>query len=272
MVRCFIVGDLIARPSQIAVSTSIRQGNYGDAPVSPVDVACDCGIDAHLRTGQLDGCNDRLLGERLSSTLDLWDYRRQVHDIYMRVREAEPGEEAWHEWRRERDRLFSDHPQSPIEDHETFHGLEYFQYDPGWRALAEFSPVRDEPTLIDASGEGTARFVKTGTLHFELKGNLVSLDVLWLDAYGGGVFLPFRDATNGDTTYGGGRYLLDAVKGADLGHHGSQVVLDFNYAYHPSCVHSSRWACPLAPPANHLGFAVEAGERLSPGDQVLEPT
>ncbi len=87
---------------------------------------------------------------------------------------------------------------------------------------------------------------------------------MWLDAYGGGVFLPFRDATNGRSTYGGGRYLLDTVKGADLGHEADQIVLDFNYSYHQSCVYSERWSCPLAPPANRLTFAVEAGERLAP--------
>ncbi len=200
----------------------------------------------------------------LSQTLDLWDYRRRVHDIYRRVRESE-GKEVWQEWRRARDALFSEHPQSPIEDRTAFPGLDYFDYDPEWRTHAEFTPVDNEPTLINTSDDGTARFLKTGSLEFELKGNLASLDVLWLDAYGGGVFLPFRDTTSGVSTYGGGRYLLDTVKGADLGHAGEEVILDFNYSYHPSCVHSPRWACPLAPPANHLGFAVEAGERLSTG-------
>ncbi|HEY6629688.1 MAG TPA: DUF1684 domain-containing protein [Acidimicrobiia bacterium] len=200
----------------------------------------------------------------MSSTLDLWDYRRQVQGIYRRVREGE-GEEAWQEWRQGRDALFAGHPQSPIEDRTSFRGLDYFDYDPEWRTHARFTPVDDEPTLINTSMEGTSRFVKTGTLQFEVKGNHASLEVLWLDAYGGGVFLPFRDTTSGASTYGGGRYLLDTVKGADLGHAGEEVVLDFNYSYHPSCVHSPRWACPLAPPGNHLGFAVEAGERLSTG-------
>jgi hypothetical protein len=86
---------------------------------------------------------------------------------------------------------------------------------------------------------------------------------MWLNAYGGGVFVPFRDATNGAATYGGGRYLLDTVKGADLGHNGDAMVLDFNYAYHPSCVHSLQWSCPLAPPGNTLDIEVTAGERLA---------
>lgn len=201
----------------------------------------------------------------MSQTLDLWDYRRRVHDIYRIVREGAPGEETWTEWRAARDRLFVEHPQSPIEDRKSFEGLAYFAYDPESKTLGRFIPVDNESEVIGTSDEGTARFVKTGTLQFELKGSQASLDVLWLDAYGGGVFLPFRDASNGDSTYGGGRYLLDTVKGADLGHQGDDVVLDFNYAYHPSCVHSSRWSCPLAPPANRLGIPVPAGERLAPG-------
>jgi uncharacterized protein (DUF1684 family) len=208
----------------------------------------------------------------LSQTLDLWDYRRQVNDIYHRLRELGQGEPAWRAWREARDQLFSSHPQSPIEDRSTFRGLGYFDYDPECRVLADFAPVENEPSLIGTSDQGTARFVKSGTLHFEVHGNSAALDVLWLDAYGGGVFLPFRDITNGTSTYGGGRYLLDTVKGADLGHSGEEVVLDFNYAYHPSCVHSPRWSCPLAPPANRLGFAVEAGERLSSGEPIPTAT
>jgi uncharacterized protein (DUF1684 family) len=80
--------------------------------------------------------------------------------------------------------------------------------------------------------------------------------------YGGGVFLPFRDATNNRQTYGGGRYLYDTIKGADLGTAQGGIVLDFNYAYHPSCYYNPRWVCPLAPPQNILDFPVTAGEML----------
>ena len=64
-------------------------------------------------------------------------------------------------------------------------------------------------------------------------------------------------------TYGGGRYLYDTIKGADLGVDETSIVLDFNYAYHPSCAYDERWSCPLAPAENRLDFAVEAGERLA---------
>ena len=96
-----------------------------------------------------------------------------------------------------------------------------------------------------------------------LAGQEVSLAVFWLTAYGGGVFVPFRDATAGATTYGAGRYLLDTVKGADLGAgpHGV-LVLDFNYAYNPSCSYDPRWSCPLAPLESRIEIPIEAGERV----------
>ena len=87
----------------------------------------------------------------------------------------------------------------------------------------------------------------------------------WLEGYGGGLFLSFRDATSGRETYGACRYLLDTVKGADLGIDGERLVLDFNFAYQPSCSYDPAWACPLAPPDNRLAVPVLAGERLGPG-------
>ena len=201
----------------------------------------------------------------MSDTLDLWDYRRRVEEIYRKVREGGPGRQTWAAWTRDRDELFASHPQSPIEDRAVFAGLPYFPYDPSWRAIGQFTPVTHEATVIEDSAVGTAQFFNAGVVDFEVNGHHGSLDILWLDAYGGGIFLPFRDASNGHTTYSGGRYLLDTIKGADLGHDGDSIVLDFNYSYHPSCVHSSRWSCPSAPPANHLDFPVEAGERLLPG-------
>ena len=81
--------------------------------------------------------------------------------------------------------------------------------------------------------------------------------------YSGGIFLPFGDATNGGQTYGAGRYLLDTAKGADLGvTPDGALILDFNFAYQPSCAFDPRWACPLAPPEARVSIAIEAGERL----------
>jgi uncharacterized protein (DUF1684 family) len=90
------------------------------------------------------------------------------------------------------------------------------------------------------------------------------LTLWWIHAYGGGLFLPFRDGTGGHQTYGGGRYLTDTVKGTHgrgltwLGH--DTVRLDFNYAYNPSCAYDDAWLCPLAPPENRVPAEIRAGE------------
>ena len=87
----------------------------------------------------------------------------------------------------------------------------------------------------------------------------------WLRGYAGGLFVPFRDATNGTTTYGAGRYLVDAAKSFDLGtdEDTGRLILDLNFASQPSCALDPKWACPLAPPENRLDIAIEAGERLT---------
>ena len=104
-----------------------------------------------------------------------------------------------------------------------------------------------------------------GRVRFEIGGVEQLLTVTWLGGYADGLFLPFRDATNGAETYGAGRYLLDTAKSADLGSDVGRgtLLLDFNFAYQPSCAFDPRWACPLAPPENRLAIRIEAGERLA---------
>jgi uncharacterized protein len=191
--------------------------------------------------------------------LDLADWRRQVSEIYGRVRAAADPQVGWEIWRAEKSRLYRMHPQSPAA--QAGRALATFAYDPAWRRLGHFEPC--PPVLAAAE---PVPLLRIGTVRFTLPaGDEAALVVLWPDDYGGGLFLPFRDATNGSSTYGGGRYLLDGAKGADLGTEDGALVLDFNFAYHPSCVHDARWVCPLAPPANRLAVDVAAGERLGEG-------
>lgn len=201
------------------------------------------------------------------ATLDLWDWRRRMHELGGEVRrllDEDRPTAAWHRWREVRDAMFADHSQSPLpaDGRARFEGLTYFDHDPAYHVEAELHPVGEQVLRIGHSADGQTPFRRFAEARFELHGRPVALSLYWLDAYGGGVFLPFRDATSGDETYGGGRYLLDTVKGADLGHRGTTVRLDLNFAYHPSCVHSPAWSCPLAPPENHLEVPVRAGERL----------
>jgi uncharacterized protein len=173
-----------------------------------------------------------MMNEAAPTWLDLYDYRRRVAAIYQQreLREARGDDPVAirDAWREERDWLFREHPQSALdaETRAAFTGLRYFPYD---RAL------RVEATLTPQPAQGTVSFM--------LDNAPQTLAVYWIDVYGGGLFLPFRDATSGAETYGAGRYLFDTVKGSDFlrldgdgapGYAGGRVLLNFNYAYNPS--------------------------------------
>ena len=191
-----------------------------------------------------------------ASVLSLLDWRRQVADLYAEVRRiaAVDPRHAHALWCERRNDLYAHHEQSPVVDRSTFGGLWFFPYDPAWRVEA---PVQRAPAqrLVVQSGTGED-FTLDRVGVIAVPGGV--LDVHWIDVYGGGVFLPVRDATSGTVTYGGGRYVLDTVKGADLG---GDLIVDLNFAYSPSCAFDPRWSCPLAPPGNRLDVAVEAGEK-----------
>jgi uncharacterized protein (DUF1684 family) len=200
-----------------------------------------------------------------ADTLALLDWKRRVFGLYAAIRAQQP-ESGWELWRETRDEMYRSHPQSPLpaDRRASFRGLEYWPYDPQVRVLAELEDVEAEPQPVATSGTESIAFRPFARASFELHGEQLSLEVAWLAAYGGGAFLSFRDATSGRESYGGGRYLLDTVKGADLGDDGGRLVLDFNFAYNPSCSYDPGWVCPLAPPANRLPVAVEAGEKHVP--------
>jgi uncharacterized protein (DUF1684 family) len=200
-----------------------------------------------------------------AEAVTLADWRRRVAELYATTRAAPDPERAWEGWCATRRRLFRQHPQSPVpaSAREGFAGPSVFPYEPAARTTADLRAVDPEVTEIATSVGGQTRFLLIGDASFEILGRAASLEVYWLDAYGGGLFLSFRDETSGTQTYGGGRYLLDTVKGADLGTQDGRLVLDFNFAYQPSCSYDPRWACPLPPPANRLPFPVPAGERLA---------
>jgi uncharacterized protein (DUF1684 family) len=186
--------------------------------------------------------------------LELLDWRRRIGDLYTQVRGADPGPPAWRRWRAGRDALLRAHPQSPVpaERRALFSAMPFFDHDAAMRFVVDVEPIEGE-TVGDVVPMRPVGLV-------EVLG--ATLTVFWLEGYAGGLFLPFADATSGRSTYGGGRYLLDTAKGADLGWVDGRLVLDFNYAFHPSCAHDPAWTCPLAPQENRLPVEVAAGERL----------
>jgi uncharacterized protein len=192
--------------------------------------------------------------------MPLADFRRRVADNYRDVRRDGAGHVSWGAWRAARDAMFASHPESPVVGtrRAAFRGMPFFPYDPSWCLVARVDEVPG-----GSRQEAGATFMTIGEAVAERGAREIRLPLLWLEGYGGGLFLPFRDGTNGTETYGGGRYLLDQVKGADLGvTDDGRLVLDFNFAYHPSCAHDDRWTCPLAPPGSVIDEPVRAGEML----------
>jgi len=217
--------------------------------------------------------------DSVATWLDLYDWRERVARMYRErnaaLRAGEAAEAVLDRFRTQKNSLFKMHPQSPLgpENRATFNGLKYFPYDPSLRVEATLEPLT-ERTLIEtpSSGPSVMRFPRAARVSFSIAGELASLYMYWIDVYGGGLFLPFRDATNSDESYGAGRYLFDTVKGSDfermddgdtaaMGYGGGRILIDFNYSYNPSCAYDVRWVCPLAPRENVLAMPIRAGER-----------
>jgi uncharacterized protein (DUF1684 family) len=200
------------------------------------------------------------------TAFEVADWRRNVFALYASVRAA--GDPAiGHElWRTGRDRLFSAHSATPLlpDERGTFVGLPVAPYDPAWRFELELLETEPERLEVETGTDGVVPFERLGRVEVPDVG---SLDVWRLTTYGGGLFLPVKDGLAGkkDGTYGGGRYLLDTIKGADLGQgaHPESLVIDFNFAYNPSCAYDPEWACPLAQAGNTVPVEIPVGELYS---------
>ncbi|MBV9691632.1 MAG: DUF1684 domain-containing protein [Ktedonobacteraceae bacterium] len=209
----------------------------------------------------------------MSDYLYLYDYRCRVAAMYQERNQAmlagEDAEAVLQRFRAVRDELFATHPQSALDEEQrsTFTGLRYFPYNSSLRFIVDVEttvePIRQ---TIMMNANDLMSMTTVGHLRFTVEREAVVLSLYWLDIYGGGLFLPFRDATCPDESYGGGRYLFDTIKGSNFvpiaGVSGyKRVMLDFNYAYNPSCAYNHAWTCPLAPSENRLHVPIRAGER-----------
>ncbi len=205
--------------------------------------------------------------------LALADWRRRVGDLYADVRRLarDDPQTAWRDWVSGREELFRDHTQSPVPlAQRSAFRAHHWPYDPAVRfevavVPAPLAPPGAVPLELPNSGTDSLAFSRIGAVEIPFADGSRRLSLFWMAGYAGGLFLPFRDATNGSETYGAGRYLLDTAKSADLGGDPERgtLTLDFNFAYHPSCAFDPRWACPLAPPENRLDLPIRAGERLT---------
>jgi len=195
------------------------------------------------------------------------DWRRRVAQMYADVRRiaASDPEAAHGVWVQQRDELFAMHAASPLDvvASASFEGLEVARYDPAYRFEAVIEPAGQQRMDVATATDGVVPFERIGTVQL---GTLGSLAVWALKTYAGGLFVPVRDALAGTRTYGGGRYVLDTVKGADHGMVDDRLVIDLNFAYNPSCAYNPAWTCPLATRANTLAVEVPVGELAFPSD------
>ena len=196
------------------------------------------------------------------SATSLLDWRRRVAAIYAEVRSAPDPATAHQAWQAARNQLLATHPQSPVPpaSRATFSGVPVAPYDPALRFDAQVdTSVASSRIEVSTGTDGIVPFERAGVVHLPGIGDL---DVWWLASYGGGIFLPIRDTRDDGATYPGGRYVLDTVKGADLGGSDGCLVVDLNFAYNPSCAYDPAWACPLAPRGNTVPVPVNAGELM----------
>jgi hypothetical protein len=199
----------------------------------------------------------------IADELELVGWRREVAELYAAVRQASSPQDGHALWRAGRNRLLQEHPQSPLAlDDPLRAGLPYAAYDPALRWQLTIHPATDtrHVTVQTAPGEST-RLRRVGDLALPAPIN-ATIAVWWLEQYGGGLFIPIRYRTAGTTSYGGGRYLIDTTKGADLGGRGDQLTVDLNFLFSPSCRYDAQWQCPLAPADNVVDSAIAVGEQI----------
>jgi uncharacterized protein (DUF1684 family) len=164
-------------------------------------------------------------------------------------------------FRAEKDSFLQASPRSPIkkEDRRVFRHLNYYAVNPAFVVKATLHRNENPPSLIITTTTGENRdAINYGTLEFTLLGRRLHLSVFKFSDRRGeqSLFVPFRDSTSANETYGAGRYIdLDEN---ETGQH----VLDFNRAYNPYCAYNENYSCPIPPRENRLPIAITAGEEV----------
>ena len=203
------------------------------------------------------------------SLLSLINWRREIFSIYDEVRSEEDGILAWNKWKDKREKLFKFHPESPTFDPKKQSGFNdvpvLYSYNQKFSLFSKFELISNSEIIQLNTDENSITrlkpFIKTTNLRDFLG---IELTVFKIEGYGGGLFLPFTDTgcKSGGAHYEGGRYLIDTVKGADLGElKTDELRLDFNFSYNPSCSYNSKWTCPILKNFNRISILVDAGEK-----------
>ncbi len=182
--------------------------------------------------------------------------------------QVETGDMEYLKFWSETDSVFASEEISPLkkEDLSSFDSVPRFAFDPSYRVEALWTGVkRQKPEKFDTSTDRKATYQKVGVINFKLNGDSLelsayqNLDYLRKPGAKPYVFIPFTDDSNGEETYGGGRYIDMDVPTQDT------IVVDFNLVYNPYCAYSDRYSCPVPPRENYIKTKVLAGAR-NPND------
>lgn len=166
------------------------------------------------------------------------------------------------EFQKELNAEYKDPETSPLPDRyrKNFEGLDFFSPDTNYIVIAEFERTPNAiPFMLSTTTDRKTKELLYGIAHFELNGKMhqleiyQSLDLVGQEDYKNYLFLPFLDDTNGDETYGGGRYIDLTIPDDD------SLTIDFNRAYNPYCAYNKKYSCPLVPRQNYLKTKVMAG-------------
>lgn len=161
---------------------------------------------------------------------------------------------------RERTQRFMESSEaSPFaSDSIEFEGLSFFPPDPAYKVRARLTPIQNKKLLqIPTSTGEEEKYIRYAYADFELNGQQHRLMLLQPFEKQQTLFVPFKDASSGSETYGGGRYL--EVEMPPRGR--KSIELDFNTAYNPYCAYNASYSCPLPPSENIISVPILAGEQ-----------
>ena len=162
-------------------------------------------------------------------------------------------------FQREINDFFKDASVSPLKkrDLKNFRGLDFFTYDSTYLVTAKLTKTpKEKPFMMLTTTDMMVEYIKYGTISFELLSNQYSLDIyknLEDPNERDNLFLPFLDDTNGNESYGGGRYINLDIPQVD------NLIIDFNSAFNPYCVYDEKYSCPIVPAENYLPLEIKAG-------------
>lgn len=166
------------------------------------------------------------------------------------------------DFQREMNADFKDATKSPLKekDRKNFKGLDFFPFNADYVITATFKRTPDEKAFkMKTTTSRLPVYVKYGEITFTLNGKPYQLnlyqnqDLIKKEGYEDYLFLPFLDDTNGEATYGGGRYIDVRIP------EGETMIIDFNTAYNPYCAYNEKYSCPIVPRENYISAKIEAG-------------